>query len=49
MGEKWDGMRCCWNPFEMKLYSKTGIELPFPDYLKNHMPNEFLDAEIWYF
>eukprot|EP00026_Physarum_polycephalum_P000547 Phypoly_transcript_00548.p1 GENE.Phypoly_transcript_00548~~Phypoly_transcript_00548.p1 ORF type:complete len:911 (+),score=120.65 Phypoly_transcript_00548:114-2846(+) len=48
MGEKYDGIRCCWNNFENKLYTRFGKELFLPSTFISLMPAISIDAEIWF-
>eukprot|EP00026_Physarum_polycephalum_P002482 Phypoly_transcript_02489.p1 GENE.Phypoly_transcript_02489~~Phypoly_transcript_02489.p1 ORF type:complete len:757 (+),score=113.72 Phypoly_transcript_02489:481-2751(+) len=48
MGEKYDGVRCCWNHVSRRLYSRNGANITLPREISNHMPKTFLDAEIWF-
>eukprot|EP00026_Physarum_polycephalum_P002204 Phypoly_transcript_02209.p1 GENE.Phypoly_transcript_02209~~Phypoly_transcript_02209.p1 ORF type:complete len:520 (+),score=44.14 Phypoly_transcript_02209:1308-2867(+) len=50
MGEKYDGVLCCWNPYERVLYSRAGIELVMPKSFNNQIhPSQypFLCGELW--
>eukprot|EP00026_Physarum_polycephalum_P001974 Phypoly_transcript_01978.p1 GENE.Phypoly_transcript_01978~~Phypoly_transcript_01978.p1 ORF type:complete len:752 (+),score=127.08 Phypoly_transcript_01978:45-2300(+) len=49
LGEKYDGLRCIWNPKAKKLYNKTGLELSLPTQLDALCGNSgvFMDGEIW--
>eukprot|EP00026_Physarum_polycephalum_P002670 Phypoly_transcript_02678.p1 GENE.Phypoly_transcript_02678~~Phypoly_transcript_02678.p1 ORF type:complete len:822 (+),score=110.18 Phypoly_transcript_02678:190-2655(+) len=48
LGEKYDGVRCVWNPNDKILYSRRGIELPMHEDENLFPTNTFLDAELWY-
>eukprot|EP00026_Physarum_polycephalum_P001966 Phypoly_transcript_01970.p1 GENE.Phypoly_transcript_01970~~Phypoly_transcript_01970.p1 ORF type:complete len:954 (+),score=99.16 Phypoly_transcript_01970:90-2951(+) len=48
MGEKYDGMRFCWNADTEGIYTRTGLELNLQDSFYNHMPSTFLDGELWF-
>eukprot|EP00026_Physarum_polycephalum_P001959 Phypoly_transcript_01963.p1 GENE.Phypoly_transcript_01963~~Phypoly_transcript_01963.p1 ORF type:complete len:985 (-),score=156.37 Phypoly_transcript_01963:23-2977(-) len=48
IGEKYDGIRCLWNPNKKHLYSKTAIRIPLLPRIQRHFPSTFLDGEIWY-
>eukprot|EP00026_Physarum_polycephalum_P001003 Phypoly_transcript_01004.p1 GENE.Phypoly_transcript_01004~~Phypoly_transcript_01004.p1 ORF type:complete len:1224 (-),score=188.92 Phypoly_transcript_01004:75-3746(-) len=48
MGEKYDGIRACWNPKRKTLYSRAGNELEIPLNFELHFPSIFLDSEIWF-
>eukprot|EP00026_Physarum_polycephalum_P004684 Phypoly_transcript_04707.p1 GENE.Phypoly_transcript_04707~~Phypoly_transcript_04707.p1 ORF type:complete len:664 (+),score=57.25 Phypoly_transcript_04707:58-2049(+) len=47
LGEKYDGIRCCWNPTLRKLYSRAGNELLSVSSLVSTLPPIFVDGEIW--
>eukprot|EP00026_Physarum_polycephalum_P002627 Phypoly_transcript_02635.p1 GENE.Phypoly_transcript_02635~~Phypoly_transcript_02635.p1 ORF type:complete len:741 (+),score=93.71 Phypoly_transcript_02635:157-2379(+) len=48
LGEKYDGMRCCWNPIQRKLYTRTGAQVQLrPEISRNLFPI-FIDGEIWF-
>eukprot|EP00026_Physarum_polycephalum_P001040 Phypoly_transcript_01041.p1 GENE.Phypoly_transcript_01041~~Phypoly_transcript_01041.p1 ORF type:complete len:1163 (+),score=140.56 Phypoly_transcript_01041:229-3717(+) len=49
MGEKYDGIRCCWNHDARGMYTRSGLVLVLPDIFYAHFPPKvYLDAEIWY-
>eukprot|EP00026_Physarum_polycephalum_P001009 Phypoly_transcript_01010.p1 GENE.Phypoly_transcript_01010~~Phypoly_transcript_01010.p1 ORF type:complete len:1168 (+),score=148.17 Phypoly_transcript_01010:225-3728(+) len=48
MGEKYDGIRCCWNPSEGVLYTRSGREIPFPSFMRRRLPKYFIDGEFWF-
>eukprot|EP00026_Physarum_polycephalum_P001329 Phypoly_transcript_01330.p1 GENE.Phypoly_transcript_01330~~Phypoly_transcript_01330.p1 ORF type:complete len:878 (+),score=128.72 Phypoly_transcript_01330:456-3089(+) len=47
-GEKYDGVRFCWNAEQKKLYSRTGKEFFVLPSLVSHLPTIFLDGEFWF-
>jgi len=48
MGEKFDGMRACWNPWLEILYSRNGLALDMLLLHKSVLPyHVFLDGELW--
>lgn len=47
-GEKYDGVRSCWNPLKKKLYSRWGIEQQTLLSVASQYPKSFLDGEIWF-
>eukprot|EP00026_Physarum_polycephalum_P002046 Phypoly_transcript_02050.p1 GENE.Phypoly_transcript_02050~~Phypoly_transcript_02050.p1 ORF type:complete len:789 (+),score=103.44 Phypoly_transcript_02050:501-2867(+) len=47
MGEKYDGVRCCWNSKRSKFYSRHGRELTLSSNIKKLLPSFFLDGELW--
>eukprot|EP00026_Physarum_polycephalum_P001944 Phypoly_transcript_01947.p1 GENE.Phypoly_transcript_01947~~Phypoly_transcript_01947.p1 ORF type:complete len:919 (+),score=98.36 Phypoly_transcript_01947:138-2894(+) len=48
MGEKYDGIRCCWNPGAPALFTRTGTFLDIPSTFSENFPKAFLDGEIWF-
>eukprot|EP00026_Physarum_polycephalum_P001864 Phypoly_transcript_01867.p1 GENE.Phypoly_transcript_01867~~Phypoly_transcript_01867.p1 ORF type:complete len:897 (+),score=81.10 Phypoly_transcript_01867:37-2727(+) len=48
IGEKYDGIRVCWNPVRKLLYSRKGLTLDFNESLAAELPHAFIDGEIWY-
>eukprot|EP00026_Physarum_polycephalum_P002350 Phypoly_transcript_02356.p1 GENE.Phypoly_transcript_02356~~Phypoly_transcript_02356.p1 ORF type:complete len:908 (+),score=118.97 Phypoly_transcript_02356:113-2836(+) len=46
LGEKYDGVRCFWNPKEKQMYSRRGIWIDMPPF-KRLFGNTVLDGEIW--
>eukprot|EP00026_Physarum_polycephalum_P003272 Phypoly_transcript_03282.p1 GENE.Phypoly_transcript_03282~~Phypoly_transcript_03282.p1 ORF type:complete len:817 (+),score=97.02 Phypoly_transcript_03282:362-2452(+) len=48
VGEKYDGIRCCWNPRRNAVYSRSGIEMHFPPTFTSFFPRIFLDGEVWF-
>eukprot|EP00026_Physarum_polycephalum_P002957 Phypoly_transcript_02966.p1 GENE.Phypoly_transcript_02966~~Phypoly_transcript_02966.p1 ORF type:complete len:695 (+),score=87.59 Phypoly_transcript_02966:171-2087(+) len=49
LGEKYDGVRCIWNPRTRKLYTRAGIEISLHPKIARHMlgAHSFLDGEAW--
>eukprot|EP00026_Physarum_polycephalum_P003756 Phypoly_transcript_03770.p1 GENE.Phypoly_transcript_03770~~Phypoly_transcript_03770.p1 ORF type:complete len:759 (+),score=109.95 Phypoly_transcript_03770:66-2279(+) len=47
MGEKYDGIRFCWNVTKRKLYSRYGIVIELPPSFIVRFPNGFIDGELW--
>eukprot|EP00026_Physarum_polycephalum_P002346 Phypoly_transcript_02352.p1 GENE.Phypoly_transcript_02352~~Phypoly_transcript_02352.p1 ORF type:complete len:819 (+),score=94.09 Phypoly_transcript_02352:352-2808(+) len=48
LGEKYDGIRCCWNPLNKTLYTRVGNRLNFVGPYITIMPPIFLDCEAWF-
>eukprot|EP00026_Physarum_polycephalum_P001950 Phypoly_transcript_01954.p1 GENE.Phypoly_transcript_01954~~Phypoly_transcript_01954.p1 ORF type:complete len:900 (+),score=97.26 Phypoly_transcript_01954:131-2830(+) len=48
IGEKYDGMRCCWNPTKRVVYSRSGRRISFDVAFTNHLPKMFMDSECWF-
>eukprot|EP00026_Physarum_polycephalum_P001926 Phypoly_transcript_01929.p1 GENE.Phypoly_transcript_01929~~Phypoly_transcript_01929.p1 ORF type:complete len:592 (+),score=74.28 Phypoly_transcript_01929:633-2408(+) len=48
MGEKYDGVRCCWNAKRDSLYTRYGNVISLPKSISTYFPCIFLDAEIWF-
>eukprot|EP00026_Physarum_polycephalum_P001474 Phypoly_transcript_01476.p1 GENE.Phypoly_transcript_01476~~Phypoly_transcript_01476.p1 ORF type:complete len:889 (+),score=81.31 Phypoly_transcript_01476:156-2669(+) len=48
MGEKYDGIRCCWNPQTRKLYTRYGKTVHLPLEFAANFPRVFLDGELWF-
>ena len=48
IGEKYDGLRCFWNPVALKLFSRNGTDLSLPCTYAQCLPEIFLDGELWY-
>eukprot|EP00026_Physarum_polycephalum_P001919 Phypoly_transcript_01922.p1 GENE.Phypoly_transcript_01922~~Phypoly_transcript_01922.p1 ORF type:complete len:959 (+),score=104.66 Phypoly_transcript_01922:166-3042(+) len=48
IGEKYDGLRACWNPADRSLYTKTGVPLDIPETYVRSAPGIFLDCETWF-
>lgn len=46
MSEKYDGIRLYWNGEE--FFSRQGKQIKVPDFIKNNLPKEALDGELWY-
>jgi len=48
MGEKFDGIRACWNPNTEKIYSRNGKPLAVSKEILHSLPGDlFLDGELW--
>eukprot|EP00026_Physarum_polycephalum_P002126 Phypoly_transcript_02130.p1 GENE.Phypoly_transcript_02130~~Phypoly_transcript_02130.p1 ORF type:complete len:911 (+),score=100.93 Phypoly_transcript_02130:69-2801(+) len=47
MGEKYDGVRCCWLPNAAQLYSRHGIVIALPGNMFNLFGFISFDGEIW--
>eukprot|EP00026_Physarum_polycephalum_P000561 Phypoly_transcript_00562.p1 GENE.Phypoly_transcript_00562~~Phypoly_transcript_00562.p1 ORF type:complete len:1320 (+),score=101.35 Phypoly_transcript_00562:116-4075(+) len=51
MGEKYDGVRCFWDPHDKQLYTRHGQEIKmhpkFTSVYSNTSPHIVLDGEIW--
>eukprot|EP00026_Physarum_polycephalum_P001081 Phypoly_transcript_01082.p1 GENE.Phypoly_transcript_01082~~Phypoly_transcript_01082.p1 ORF type:complete len:1032 (+),score=114.94 Phypoly_transcript_01082:178-3273(+) len=49
LGEKYDGVRCCWNQINQTVYTRPGSVLPLHHKLiESLVPiNVFLDCEFW--
>eukprot|EP00026_Physarum_polycephalum_P003969 Phypoly_transcript_03986.p1 GENE.Phypoly_transcript_03986~~Phypoly_transcript_03986.p1 ORF type:complete len:741 (+),score=114.71 Phypoly_transcript_03986:43-2265(+) len=47
LGEKYDGVRACWNPAKRTLYSRTGLIFAPPPKFLSLFPPLFLDGEMW--
>jgi len=47
MGEKYDGIRACWNPNTKTWYSRYANPISVSCEFNTYMPNCFLDGEIW--
>lgn len=49
MGEKYDGVRCIWNPVQQALYARRGREVLLPDsfHLSCTLSKIFMDCELW--
>eukprot|EP00026_Physarum_polycephalum_P004563 Phypoly_transcript_04585.p1 GENE.Phypoly_transcript_04585~~Phypoly_transcript_04585.p1 ORF type:complete len:613 (+),score=60.02 Phypoly_transcript_04585:74-1840(+) len=47
MGEKFDGVRFCWNASVRELYTRFGNALSF-DKIALNMPDIFVDGELWF-
>eukprot|EP00026_Physarum_polycephalum_P003261 Phypoly_transcript_03271.p1 GENE.Phypoly_transcript_03271~~Phypoly_transcript_03271.p1 ORF type:complete len:688 (+),score=73.27 Phypoly_transcript_03271:396-2459(+) len=50
IGEKYDGVRFCWNAKTYRLYSRNGLKLHVPrQFLRMLAPgSSFLDGEVWF-
>eukprot|EP00026_Physarum_polycephalum_P001768 Phypoly_transcript_01770.p1 GENE.Phypoly_transcript_01770~~Phypoly_transcript_01770.p1 ORF type:complete len:893 (+),score=154.72 Phypoly_transcript_01770:58-2736(+) len=48
VGEKYDGIRCCWNPVHKFLYGRSSVELDLPHVFARHFVPGFADMEIWF-
>eukprot|EP00026_Physarum_polycephalum_P004386 Phypoly_transcript_04404.p1 GENE.Phypoly_transcript_04404~~Phypoly_transcript_04404.p1 ORF type:complete len:567 (+),score=64.08 Phypoly_transcript_04404:352-2052(+) len=48
LGEKYDGVRCCWNAVDSSLYTRQGSKLEAHPQFYKFMPEVAIDAEIWY-
>eukprot|EP00026_Physarum_polycephalum_P002833 Phypoly_transcript_02842.p1 GENE.Phypoly_transcript_02842~~Phypoly_transcript_02842.p1 ORF type:complete len:838 (+),score=97.84 Phypoly_transcript_02842:84-2597(+) len=46
VGEKYDGIRVCWNPVLRLAFSRLGAVLNFP--FQTHLPKMFLESELWF-
>lgn len=47
MGEKYDGVRFCWNSSQRRLYTRFGTVLRL-NYVTHAMPKVFADGELWF-
>eukprot|EP00026_Physarum_polycephalum_P000948 Phypoly_transcript_00949.p1 GENE.Phypoly_transcript_00949~~Phypoly_transcript_00949.p1 ORF type:complete len:1118 (+),score=84.56 Phypoly_transcript_00949:49-3402(+) len=48
MGEKYDGIRCCWHAENKTVYSRQGKELTLSPHLMAYLPSVFVDGELWF-
>eukprot|EP00026_Physarum_polycephalum_P001627 Phypoly_transcript_01629.p1 GENE.Phypoly_transcript_01629~~Phypoly_transcript_01629.p1 ORF type:complete len:1030 (-),score=139.53 Phypoly_transcript_01629:75-3164(-) len=48
LGEKYDGVRCCWNPVQKVAYTRTGKELSLLPSVVSALSPVLLDCEIWF-
>eukprot|EP00026_Physarum_polycephalum_P002151 Phypoly_transcript_02156.p1 GENE.Phypoly_transcript_02156~~Phypoly_transcript_02156.p1 ORF type:complete len:735 (+),score=101.72 Phypoly_transcript_02156:694-2898(+) len=48
MGEKYDGLRCCWVPIKRKLYSRFGNEYILLSGMYRFISPISADAELWF-
>eukprot|EP00026_Physarum_polycephalum_P001704 Phypoly_transcript_01706.p1 GENE.Phypoly_transcript_01706~~Phypoly_transcript_01706.p1 ORF type:complete len:1010 (+),score=136.82 Phypoly_transcript_01706:80-3109(+) len=48
LGEKYDGVRFCWNPKTETLYSRKGLQIELAPELTSLLPDIFLDGELWF-
>eukprot|EP00026_Physarum_polycephalum_P001538 Phypoly_transcript_01540.p1 GENE.Phypoly_transcript_01540~~Phypoly_transcript_01540.p1 ORF type:complete len:1069 (+),score=95.14 Phypoly_transcript_01540:45-3251(+) len=46
VGEKYDGMRCCWNPQRQKIYTRAGRELQVLPGIARLFPKIYIDGEF---
>eukprot|EP00026_Physarum_polycephalum_P001831 Phypoly_transcript_01834.p1 GENE.Phypoly_transcript_01834~~Phypoly_transcript_01834.p1 ORF type:complete len:743 (-),score=122.50 Phypoly_transcript_01834:185-2413(-) len=47
LGEKYDGVRCYWNPEDRQLYSRHGLSINFPQKVSLLFGHVVFDGEIW--
>jgi len=48
MGEKYDGMRCCWNPTDNQMYTRKGRKLFLLPATMDCLPSTHMDSELWF-
>jgi hypothetical protein len=48
LGEKYDGIRCWWDPTEKQLYSRHGSPIDMLSSMFQFFGGSALDAELWY-
>eukprot|EP00026_Physarum_polycephalum_P004745 Phypoly_transcript_04768.p1 GENE.Phypoly_transcript_04768~~Phypoly_transcript_04768.p1 ORF type:complete len:663 (+),score=63.83 Phypoly_transcript_04768:34-2022(+) len=48
LGEKYDGIRSCWDPTTTTLYTRQGLEVELPPCFTSALPPIFLDGELWF-
>eukprot|EP00026_Physarum_polycephalum_P001037 Phypoly_transcript_01038.p1 GENE.Phypoly_transcript_01038~~Phypoly_transcript_01038.p1 ORF type:complete len:1240 (+),score=185.34 Phypoly_transcript_01038:28-3720(+) len=49
LGEKYDGIRVCWNPFQRSVYTRLGNQLPILSQITGMLsPSIIIDAELWF-
>eukprot|EP00026_Physarum_polycephalum_P001339 Phypoly_transcript_01340.p1 GENE.Phypoly_transcript_01340~~Phypoly_transcript_01340.p1 ORF type:complete len:1070 (+),score=142.73 Phypoly_transcript_01340:227-3436(+) len=49
MGEKYDGIRFCWNSRRNTVFSRAGLIVELEDCFYPHFPKKmFLDGEVWF-
>eukprot|EP00026_Physarum_polycephalum_P004297 Phypoly_transcript_04315.p1 GENE.Phypoly_transcript_04315~~Phypoly_transcript_04315.p1 ORF type:complete len:712 (-),score=56.46 Phypoly_transcript_04315:8-2143(-) len=48
LGEKYDGIRFCWNPRQRSLYSRNSSEFSLIPSATTFMPLSALDGEFWF-
>eukprot|EP00026_Physarum_polycephalum_P002145 Phypoly_transcript_02149.p1 GENE.Phypoly_transcript_02149~~Phypoly_transcript_02149.p1 ORF type:complete len:898 (+),score=87.49 Phypoly_transcript_02149:121-2814(+) len=48
LGEKYDGIRFCWNPEQQQLYTRSGRALNLSDSITVLLPTIFMDGELWF-
>eukprot|EP00026_Physarum_polycephalum_P003011 Phypoly_transcript_03020.p1 GENE.Phypoly_transcript_03020~~Phypoly_transcript_03020.p1 ORF type:complete len:828 (+),score=99.94 Phypoly_transcript_03020:42-2525(+) len=47
VGEKYDGVRCFWNPQEKQMYSRYGVVIDLHSRMRKLFGKIVLDGEIW--
>eukprot|EP00026_Physarum_polycephalum_P000469 Phypoly_transcript_00470.p1 GENE.Phypoly_transcript_00470~~Phypoly_transcript_00470.p1 ORF type:complete len:781 (-),score=102.87 Phypoly_transcript_00470:244-2586(-) len=47
LGEKYDGIRLCWNPSKNVVYSRFAKEYLLPSHVKSAIPRIVIDGEFW--
>eukprot|EP00026_Physarum_polycephalum_P002318 Phypoly_transcript_02324.p1 GENE.Phypoly_transcript_02324~~Phypoly_transcript_02324.p1 ORF type:complete len:754 (+),score=90.25 Phypoly_transcript_02324:5-2266(+) len=47
LGEKYDGIRCCWVPKNNAVYTRHGIDLQIQPMFIRFLPQVATDAELW--
>eukprot|EP00026_Physarum_polycephalum_P002219 Phypoly_transcript_02224.p1 GENE.Phypoly_transcript_02224~~Phypoly_transcript_02224.p1 ORF type:complete len:937 (+),score=116.21 Phypoly_transcript_02224:57-2867(+) len=47
LGEKYDGVRCFWNPQEKQMYSRHGLYIEVHPSVNSTLGSVMLDGEIW--
>eukprot|EP00026_Physarum_polycephalum_P001621 Phypoly_transcript_01623.p1 GENE.Phypoly_transcript_01623~~Phypoly_transcript_01623.p1 ORF type:complete len:1048 (-),score=160.89 Phypoly_transcript_01623:116-2998(-) len=48
IGEKYDGVRFCWNPIQKRAYSRMGRQVGLTRSFARHVPPIFVDGEFWF-
>eukprot|EP00026_Physarum_polycephalum_P000178 Phypoly_transcript_00178.p1 GENE.Phypoly_transcript_00178~~Phypoly_transcript_00178.p1 ORF type:complete len:1068 (-),score=137.60 Phypoly_transcript_00178:3031-5769(-) len=48
LGEKYDGIRCCWNPKKDVVYSRFGNELLVAPEILSVLPRTIVEGELWF-
>eukprot|EP00026_Physarum_polycephalum_P006541 Phypoly_transcript_06589.p1 GENE.Phypoly_transcript_06589~~Phypoly_transcript_06589.p1 ORF type:complete len:413 (+),score=20.94 Phypoly_transcript_06589:184-1239(+) len=48
LGEKYDGVRCCWTPTNHIAYSRYGRSLQILHKFDTLIPDLFIDSELWF-
>eukprot|EP00026_Physarum_polycephalum_P013932 Phypoly_transcript_14393.p1 GENE.Phypoly_transcript_14393~~Phypoly_transcript_14393.p1 ORF type:complete len:318 (+),score=42.03 Phypoly_transcript_14393:113-955(+) len=48
LGEKYDGVRFCWNPIARRAYSRNGKRVLLRSAIKTHLPSSFVEGEVWF-
>eukprot|EP00026_Physarum_polycephalum_P002361 Phypoly_transcript_02367.p1 GENE.Phypoly_transcript_02367~~Phypoly_transcript_02367.p1 ORF type:complete len:559 (+),score=39.39 Phypoly_transcript_02367:620-2296(+) len=48
LGEKYDGIRACWNMIAQVLFSRVGYPLRLLPGFTGLFPSQYLDTEIWF-